>query len=269
MFTRTVSPFAHSGRGVWLVAAVLSVAALPGVGQAAIAGFGDFSGFAINQNDTGAPPTVSIPAGSITLTNTGSNEARSIFATTPQPIGAFTASFTYRATNIGFNFNNYQGAAFVLQTSPAGTAAVGTSAGFGYYGMTSSLGIPIALLNQGDAVTQTTLAKNGSIPALATVDPINAYNGNPIDVVISYNGTLLHEQLKDTVTNAVWSTDYVLSPNLATLLNSSTAYVGFTAGTVAGVNQTISNFKFTNSVPEPASIAMLAAGGLGLLRRRR
>lgn len=250
------------------VAAVGALTAT-GTARAGISGFGDFSGFVINQADAGSPPTVSIPNGSILLTNTGANEARSIFATMPQPVATFTASFTYQATNIGFNFNHYQGVTFVLETAPAGTAAIGTNTGLGYSGMPSSLGIAITLLNQGDPVTGAVLAKNGTLTTPTDILTLNAYSGNPIDVLISYNGSLVHQQLTDTVTHASWGTDYVLSPNLATLLGSSTAYVGFTGGTVAGANQTISNFQFGNAIPESTvGMAVLPAGVL-LVRRRK
>ncbi|HEY4311610.1 MAG TPA: hypothetical protein VGN12_19345 [Pirellulales bacterium] len=238
--------------------------------QAAIVGFGDFSGFSINQTDAGSPPTVSIATGTIHLTNGGSSESRSIFTSTKQAVGSFTASFTYQATNIGFNFDAYQGITFVVENSASGSSAVGSSGGLGYLGVPSSLGIIVGLLNQGTAVTVSELAKNGSIPSgPGAVSPVNAYSGDPINVVISYNGSLVHEGLTDTVTNGNWSTDYVLSPSLVTMLGSSTAYVGVTGGTVAGADQYISNFQFTSAVPEPCMAGAMMIGSLLAIRRRR
>ncbi|HET6247751.1 MAG TPA: hypothetical protein VFE47_08645, partial [Tepidisphaeraceae bacterium] len=63
-----------------------------------IAGFGDFSGFSVNQTDSIAAPTVS--TGSIVITNQNFAEERSVFFKTPVNISAFTASFTYQASAV-------------------------------------------------------------------------------------------------------------------------------------------------------------------------
>lgn len=241
--------------------------------SAAIVGFGNFSGFTINKLDDGAPVTVEIETNpvesAITLTDTGRDETRSIFAKTPQPIESFTAKFTYQARNIGFAFNTIPGVAFVLQQDPREASAVGSGLGnLGYHGIAPSFAVVIGLENQGNPRTLTTIGQNGNVPTAANIAPVNAYLQNPIDVTLVYDGTLLAQTMVDSVTGDMWSTNYFLGSSIGSILGSSTAYVGFTANTTGGAYQTISNFTFT-PVPEPSSVLLLGIGGVALLVRVR
>lgn len=86
--------------------------------RADVNGFGDFSNFTINRNDTAAVSTLTPgvpPGGSIQLTNTGFPERRSIFYNTPQSITQFTASFTYQSAVTTFHDI---GVCFVVQNMP-------------------------------------------------------------------------------------------------------------------------------------------------------
>ena len=93
---------------------------IPAVARADIIGFGDFSDFTINQDDSGAAPTIS--NGTIHLTGQASFESRSIFCNTRQDISQFTASFTYTPSGYA---NDPAGACFVLQNSTAAASACG------------------------------------------------------------------------------------------------------------------------------------------------
>jgi Legume lectin domain len=233
----------------------VSVLAFPAAASASIIGFGDFSNFTINPVNDGKPaPTVS--PGTIHLTNPSPLEARSVFYNVPQTIANFTAAFTYRAVGESVG----EGAAFVIQNSPAGTQAVGGSAlGLGYSGINNSSAITL------ETASKSGLFFNGSVGAGSTntKPSVDLLSGHAISVLLTYNGTILNESLTDTVTGASpFTTSYVV--NLPAIIGSSTAYIGVTASTnnnafAIGTDQYFSDFTFTN-VPEPSPITILAVG---------
>lgn len=248
----------------FLSAMALGTAMLSPAARADINGFGDFSQYQINidQNDVGAAPTIPTP-GTIELTN-GGGETRSIFATTPQNVSQFIASFTYKATNGG-----YDGAAFVIENDPSGDAALGLGGSAAYQGITKSIAVLLDLNG-----SNTGLFTNGNIGGgEQSTSPVNLNSGDPINVQLKCSGSTLTETLFDTVTSASFSTSDLLLTSIPTTVGSSTAYVGMTAGTYPGyANQFFSNFQFSSSVtPEPCSAALLATAalwGLGTRRRR-
>ena len=110
----------------------------------------------------------------------------------------------------------------------------------------------------------TGLFTGGNVSTAMSTSPVLLTLGNPINVVLSYNGSTLTETLTDTVTLAQFSKTYL--NNLVNDIGGSTAYIGFTAATDnSGFNppqsQTLSNFHFSN-VPEPGSFLL---AGLALL----
>lgn len=252
----------RSFRVLTIIAAAFGV---PSLASAGILGFGDFSQFSVNVDDTGSLPVVS--PGTIELT-TGKGEGRSIFYNTPQNISHFTASFTYQSS--GADPRDYAGAAFVIQNASQGASAVSTDA-FGYQGLANSAAIILDLADD-----ETGFFKNGIIGGgSVSTSPVDLRSGHPINVTLVYNGTTLAETLTDTLTSSTFSQTYLLSPNLSAMIGSSTAYVGLTAavGAAYGTDaQFFSNFQF-QSVPEPSSCALAGLAALGLLahlgRKRR
>ncbi len=78
------------------------------------------------------------------------------------------------------------------------------------------------------ASSSTALYHHGGVGGgSALTNPVDLFAGNPIQVTLTYDGTLLHEQLVDSTTSATFETFYLL--NLPPIVGGSTAYVGFTA----------------------------------------
>jgi hypothetical protein len=223
--------------------------------QAQIAGF---STFTLNG---GATATSSV----LTVTDNGGSEARSAFFNTKQSVTAFNVNFVYTASGD----KAADGAAFVLQNSGSGASALGAAGGsLGYSGITPSAAFELNLY--GPNTTGAAFKTNGSTGGYAATGTVNIASGDPIAVVLSYNGSVLSATLTDQTTSATYSTAYVT--NLASVLGSSTAFVGFTGGTGgSAATQTISNFTFV-SAPEPGSVALIGSAFLpfaGLIVRRR
>ncbi len=241
-------------------AAAISIAGL----RADIAGFGNTgSGFTLNSGAT-------VSNGTLTLTDGGTQEARSAFASTPQPIAGFNVSFTYHESAALAAAG--EGIAFVVERDTRGATAVGQSGTLLGYGGTNAI-IPSAavefnLVNVGGVTaSNTSFGTNGALtgnPVNNLAAGVNLGNGDNIRVNLSYNGSTLTETLTDLATNATSPTYSYDAGNLAAALGSDTAYVGFTGSTSAltPATQTISDFTFT-AVPE--SGAWGSAGGAMML----
>jgi hypothetical protein len=156
------------------------------------------------------------------------------------------------------------------------------SHGFGYGSglpgnvpvINNSAAISLELSPDYTPASKSGLYTNGNVGGGSQLtDPLKLYSGDPINVTLSYDGSMLQETLFDTVTSATFTNGYLI--NLPSVVGGSTALVGFTGGTNGsgsfGADQYFSNFNFT-SVPEPSTIALLGVGGIGLLayvRRKR
>lgn len=238
-----------------------------------INGFGDFSQWTYNQNpnDTGSAPTV-IP-GQITLTDGGGSEARSLFYDTAVPTitSSFEASFTYQVpVGSGTVFDFDPSLAFVIQNSPQGLHAVGQSGeSFAYSGITNSAAVSLQLVGSGaTGGGDTGYFTGGNVTTAMSTSPVIPTLGDPINVVLTYNGSLLTETLTDSVAGTVFSKNYLV--NLGNAIGGTTAYIGFTAATDNSgfqppQSQTLSNFHFSSPIPEPPSIVLTGAAILVLI----
>ena len=247
-----------------LATCTLAVASLVGPHRASadLIGFGNGNGYSLNYSpgfDTTGP---TIANNTLSLTDNTNLEARSVFATTRQVITRFEAHFQYQATPYASSAGFGDGLTFTIQNAPAGARAVGNSGGgLGYEGITSSVAVELNLFSLYKVgtflgVNGTTGASQGGYLPTGSVSLIA---GDPIGVDLFYDGTALRETLTDLTTRASFQTSYAI--NIAAIVGGTTAYVGFTGGTgLATANQTISNF--TMVVPEPASLPLLAVGGL-------
>ena len=272
---------------VILFATVAAVLSVPGTGFADISGFGNGTGYTLtgytqdangNITDNNAP---TISSGTLTLTTAGAGEARAAFFNTPQSISNFTVGFTFQTAPTSFApLGPSDGFAFVLQNDSRGTSAIGGGgAGLGYGLMNNNQppsGSPVLTAITPSAAAEFFLRNgNGAVNAETggIIDPnsgittgsVSLVSGDPIAVVLSYNGTTLREILTDTNNPSdIYTASYTVG--LVGALGGNTAYIGFTGGTGGGYStQTISNFTYSGTVPEPAPLAVLALGGLGLL----
>jgi hypothetical protein len=209
-------------------------------------------GWASNQ-PAGTGPYGSAPMltnGVLKLTDGSGNEDRSFFLNFPQYIGAFKASWTYRAV-----INGADGVAFCLQNDPRGEAAVGGGGGgLGVSGITPSAELEFNLYNGGGETvgyafyTNGLTGANGANGNYVTPGSVNITSGDPIGVSLDYSGSTLSLTLTDTVADLSFTTNLPVG-NLAKVVGGSTAYIGFTGadGATASV-QDISNFSFV-SIP--------------------
>jgi hypothetical protein len=249
-------------RSAVLAVVVLALGGVVPAVQADIVGFNNGVGWTGNNNATGGP---TFTASSLTLTDGGLFEARSAFYNTAQTITSFTAAFTYQATMPG-GLGLADGATFMLQNQ--GTTALGGSGGaLGMSGITPSAEVEFNVY-AGHTIG-TAFETNGANSTIyMPTGSVNLASGDPIRVLLAYNGSVLTETLTDLTTAASFTTSYTV--NLASVLGGTTALVGFTGGTGAGSSlQVISNFFF---VPEPSSLVLAGTGlaavtALGLRRR--
>lgn len=177
---------------------------------------------------------------SVELTDGHGSEASSVFLNYPEYVGAFVASFTYQDVGKG----GADGCAFVLQNASADSTALGAPGGsLGCSGITPSFAMEFNIYSSYGVGMA--LSPNSQIGTYNGTAPVNLAGGNPINVSLSYNGTLLSITLTDTVTHASFSTNAEI--NLFETLGSVTAYVGMTAAD-GGISSTqiVSNFQFTS-----------------------
>jgi hypothetical protein len=243
-----------ASRSIVLGAIVAALGLLaPPTASAEIVGFGGSGGgYSLNGGAT-------VDNDVLTLTDGGSFEARSAFSTTTQDITSFNASFTYQAGGS----RQSDGITFVLQNDQAGAAALGGMGGaLGYGYLAPSAAIELNIYNA--YTIGTNFRTNGQTYNYNATGAVDIASGNKIRIDLTYDGTLLSQTLTDLTTLATYSTSYVT--DLTSVLHGTTAYVGFT-GASGGTSsiQTISDFRFgTSVVPEPHSLALLAAGLVGL-----
>ncbi len=270
MFAKKISLVSFAKR-TSMATAVFVVLSCPALALGEVPGFNNLNGWTYNQLDGGTP--ADLPnSDSIHLT-TGNGQRRSVFFNTPQNITEFTASFTYRATNINACLVG-QGIGFVIHNDPRGPSAVGSGAGgYGFTGIANSVGTFLGN-DTGPGRTLNGVAYNGAFGGgFQDMTPANAFNFRDLNVTLSYIGSVLTVSVDDPAigTGAEFSRNYVVG-SIATRVGAQTAYVGFTSSTGdnfgnGGSNQYISNLRF--GVPSPAAFGLVGIASTMMLARRR
>ena len=220
-------------------------------GGPAVTGFG---GFVTNNGASIVDPGTNT---TVMLTDNNGGEARSVFSSAPVSIAnGFSMSFVYTAAGN----RAADGMAFVIQNSPAGSAAVGgTGGGLGYGGqptgtatggITNSGALEFNLYTGGAQPIGTGVNYNGVSGQYLTSGPVNLTSGNPIAATVVYNAAAqtLTETLTDQVTFASYSNTFTgVNFSATNILNGTSGYIGFTGGDGGSTStQTISNFVFNN-----------------------
>jgi hypothetical protein len=172
------------------------------------------------------------------LTQGAVNEAGTIFSNTQLSITNFTTSFTFRVHE-GSDPRG-EGFTFIIQTNSP-TALGQGGGGLGYAGIGNSIAIKFDIFKPSGNHSSTGLYVNGDYPDvppnLGANDIYVDLDGTGIDfndqrtkqVDLTYDGTTLTETITDLVTGATFTTSYTV--NIAALIGSNTAYIGFGGGT--------------------------------------
>lgn len=184
-------------------------------------------------------------------------QSGSAFSQTIVPLGAGNAFSTYFAFRITNNFGNdddgpgADGITFTVQ--PNASTAGGSGGGIGYQGIPNSVAVEFDTWNNGAGFgdpngNHVGIDLNGNIASVVAVPIATRLNdGNIWYAWIDYNGSVLELRLSQTNARpAVPTISHAV--NLATVLGTTQAFVGFTSGTGAAyADHDILTWIFDNS----------------------
>lgn len=265
------------------------------------------AGVVINYaNFTGACGTsltcvgnTAVSGGALRVTPAAGGQSGAGYSTTAITLGAsatFSTTFQFRFTNPG-GIAPADGITFVLAANPTGLGIGG--GGIGYQGVPNSVAIEFDTFNNGGvdlSSNHVAVDTSGVLTNTATANPYgvatcnfsgSSYllpgcmsNGDLWSVIIGYDGALLTVKVQDGA-SAAQTVINALPIDIAALLGTTSAFVGFTSGTGSGFeNHDILNWQLANDttlvtppggVPEPLSLGLFGIGlvGLALARRKR
>jgi len=201
-------------------------------------GFTSTSNLALNG---GAQLNATIKA--LQLTNGGTFEAASSWASTPVNVSAFNSDFTFQMVNPGAD-----GFTFAIQSN--GTSALGANGGgLGYANIRNSFALKFDIYNNnGEGKNSIGIYTGGVEPMIPATDltgtGILLTSGDIFHVHLVYNGTALQVGITDTNTSASYTTTFPI--NIPGALGTTQGFAGFTGGTGgATVTTDILNWTYT------------------------
>jgi hypothetical protein len=171
------------------------------------------------------------------LTDGGTTEASSVFATSPISVQNFTTDFVFQmssATADGLTFTIQNDAVTALGSSGAGLGYGPDPNVHGSQGIPKSVAIKFDLYDNGGANANSTgFYARGETPighdTVLTPSGITLSSGDTFDAHLSYDGTTLRMTLTDLNTGSTFKGGFTV--NIPNYLGSNTAWIGFTAGT--------------------------------------
>ena len=208
------------------------------------------------------------------LTDGGGNEAGTFSDTTKVGLQKFDTTFDLRIHE--GSDPRADGLSFIIQNN-APTALGQFGGALGYAGISNSAAIKFDIYsNNGEGIDSTGLFVNGDYPSVPTNNPveksidvtssgINLYDQHTHHVELSYDGTTnkLTETIVDEFvtnpdgTHPTFTTTY--NVNLAQVIGSGTAYVGFGGGTGGLTSiQDVLNWRFESDEVVPTAPSALS-----------
>jgi len=203
--------------------------------------------------------TAALSGTRLRLTNGGTNQAGSAFASTAINITNFTTDFSFQMSSA-----QADGMTFTIQNT--GATALGPSGGGLGYGPDSPSGTPgipksVAVKfdiynNNGEGTDSTGLYLNGASPTTPAVDMtssgVTLLSGDIFNVHITYDGTTLTMTITDASTSKTFTTSWAV--NIPSTVGANSAYVGFTGGT-GGLTaiQDVITWTYTTTVTLPTA----------------
>ncbi|MBP8295645.1 MAG: hypothetical protein KAX84_06025 [Burkholderiales bacterium] len=243
---------------------------------ATIFNFADFSNCASLQVNGDAACT----GGVLRVTPALFDQSGSAFSTALIPLGAgaqFSTSFSFRMTGNDGDDNDGAGAdGIVFAVQPVASTVGGSGGGIGYDGIPTSLGVEFDTWNNGPGFgdpdgNHVGIDLNGSIVSVQTVSiPTRMNDGNVWYAWVDYDGSTLEVRLAQANIRPL-SPTLSYAVDLASILGTTQAYVGFTSGTgSAWENHDILTWRFDDTfapigVAQTVNVPALSGGALLLV----
>lgn len=167
----------------------------------------------------------SLTSNELRLLNNAASAKGTAYHTDKVPVGSFNTEFEFAVTSPS---SPADGLTFLIQNY-APTAVGNHGSGLGCVGIPKSVAIKLEYWGTSSTGVYSKTAAGGETQSTFQLPTsLNLGNGNRYNVKASYSGTALRVIIKNTVTGVTDTRDY--SINIPAILGTSTAYVGFSAG---------------------------------------